>query len=153
MLTDLPENVPLLETNVRLNQCPSSTTKVVAFDWNQPQLPDEIASSPDFDVIIVSDCIYGGEAVWRPLLNALNTLTSSSSSSSSPSVLIAFELRPSTASRDVQFFRELKDRLGFTIQRVPNTQLDETYQAEDLWIMEAKRGGGGEKTNEHARIE
>lgn len=65
VLTDLPDHVPLLRTNNKLN---SSRCGVVALDWTNES--DLVELDKGYDLIIATDCAYH-ERLHIPLTNAL----------------------------------------------------------------------------------
>ena len=65
VLTDLPENLPLLQRNAARNGLDVS---VVAFDWNAPD-----ALGEKFDVVLAADCVFWPE-LFEPLLNAIEAV-------------------------------------------------------------------------------
>jgi len=77
-LTDLPDVLPLLESNVQRNQAAlrlqeaTTTVSCQACDWFQP-LPRELQHH-SFDVILVADCVWTQDLV-APLLAVLKQLT------------------------------------------------------------------------------
>jgi len=71
-LTDLPENLPLLHSNVRLNSLHNVAT-VEALDWTQP-LPPSLTGP--WDVVVAADCVYW-EYLFEPLIDTLVRLASS----------------------------------------------------------------------------
>lgn len=84
-LTDLPEVLPLLESNVQRNlkvlQETTATVSCQACDWFQP-LPRELKQQQPFDVILVADCVWTQDLV-APLLTILKQLTEDPAASDS----------------------------------------------------------------------
>ena len=65
VLTDLPENLPLLQRNAARNGLDVS---VAAFDWLTPTTLGE-----RFDVVLAADCVFWPE-LFEPLLNAIEAV-------------------------------------------------------------------------------
>ena len=65
VLTDLAENLPLLQRNAARN---SLDVVVAAFDWNAPD-----ALGERFDVVLAADCVFWPE-LFEPLLNAIEAV-------------------------------------------------------------------------------
>ena len=65
VLTDLAENLPLLQRNAARN---SLDVVVAAFDWNAPTTLGE-----RFDVVLAADCVFWPE-LFDPLLNAIEAV-------------------------------------------------------------------------------
>ena len=65
VLTDLPENLPLLQRNAARNGLDVS---VAAFDWLTPTTLGE-----RFDVVLAADCVFWPE-LFEPLLNAVEAV-------------------------------------------------------------------------------
>jgi predicted nicotinamide N-methyase len=64
VLTDLPENLPLLQRNAARN---GLDVAVAAFDWMDPNLGEQ------FDVVLAADCVFWPE-LFEPLLNAIEAV-------------------------------------------------------------------------------
>jgi predicted nicotinamide N-methyase len=64
VLTDLPENLPLLQRNAARNELDVS---VAPFDWMAPNLGEQ------FDVVLAADCVFWPE-LFEPLLNAIEAV-------------------------------------------------------------------------------
>eukprot|EP00928_Gymnodinium_smaydae_P073803 TRINITY_DN56937_c0_g1_i1.p1 TRINITY_DN56937_c0_g1~~TRINITY_DN56937_c0_g1_i1.p1 ORF type:complete len:399 (+),score=55.87 TRINITY_DN56937_c0_g1_i1:159-1199(+) len=59
--TDLDENLPLLQENLRANGL-TDKVEVTDLDWRCPASRARVASSGDFDVVFAADCVF-----WPPL--------------------------------------------------------------------------------------
>ena len=66
VLTDLAENLPLLQRNAARNGL--DDVVVAAFDWNAPTTLGE-----RFDVVLAADCVFWPE-LFEPLLNAIEAV-------------------------------------------------------------------------------
>jgi len=96
VLTDLPENLPLLQRNAARN---GLDVVVAAFDWLTPTTLGE-----RFDVVLAADCVFWPE-LMVPLLNAIEAVAAPDAV-----VLIAVTHR---LGRTEAFFEQLRQR-GWT---------------------------------------
>ena len=69
-LTDLSENLPLLERNVALPPRSAAPIRAVALDWLAPDLPPDLGA---YDVVIVADCVFW-PSLFDPLLDTIARL-------------------------------------------------------------------------------
>ncbi|KAH8091250.1 lysine N-methyltransferase [Aureococcus anophagefferens] len=68
VLSDLPENLPLLERNAKRSG--AAGVAVVALDWLAPDLPEDL---PPADVVLAADCVFWPH-LFDPLLDTLGRL-------------------------------------------------------------------------------
>ena len=65
-LSDLPQLLPLLEVNARLNV----GVRPVAIDWTRPLDPALVGS---FNVVVGCEVLYGNRSVWESLLSIIQS--------------------------------------------------------------------------------
>jgi len=109
-LSDVPDVVPLLVANVRLNGSPN--VDAVALDWFEPLPPALLADPPD--VLLASDVVYD-PALHAPLLRTLDALLNGAGV---PLLLLAHRHRNP---HDAEFFGALNDAFCVVERRVPES--------------------------------
>lgn len=144
ILTDLPDNLELLERNRQANDLQDKIT-LVALDWLDhgrtpslldPFLPDELLppvllARSSIDLILGSDLFLPFathllDPLARTLVTLLEMAVMMSPSLASPQALICYEER-----FDVSPFWEAAERYGLVIEKVDAGLLNPTYQDAD----------------------
>jgi len=107
-LTDLAENLGLMERNARANHFNDGAVRVVALDWLADDLPREIIDDPP-DVVAVADCVFWPH-LFSPLLATLERLVSLDRARASGGHLEVWISVTHRLDRTDLFFRELERR-------------------------------------------
>ena len=123
-LTDLAGNLPLLEDNARSNALGRAPARVVELCWGPPPLPASLGAP--YDLILATDVLYSHDAV-TPLVETLAALAGARSP---PAEVLMAAGRNRHAG--VAFFSEVAAH--FDVSRVPDSELDPTYQCEDVEV-------------------
>ena len=144
-LTDLEENLPLLEANAHANRdkrtpggssssstCESAAGRPVsrvppvkALRWEHPAVLPAHLGGP-FDVILATDVLYVHEAV-TPLVSTLAALAAERAP---PAEVLLAAGRNRHAGET--FFAEAS--VPFVVEELPSSELDPTYQCEDVSV-------------------
>eukprot|EP00698_Gefionella_okellyi_P018442 TRINITY_DN551_c0_g1_i2.p1 TRINITY_DN551_c0_g1~~TRINITY_DN551_c0_g1_i2.p1 ORF type:complete len:231 (-),score=52.13 TRINITY_DN551_c0_g1_i2:1014-1667(-) len=127
-LTDLTPMLPLIQENVTRN-VPSANVRVVAHEWGS----DVSDLGGPFDYVVLSDPLYIPKT-YPLLIQSLASLTTAASQ-----VIMAQEIR---GNDEVGFFQQVKQH--FTVSQVPNTQLDELWQSDDIVVVTMQKRSDGD---------
>eukprot|EP01103_Thecamoeba_quadrilineata_P015278 TRINITY_DN4774_c0_g1_i1.p1 TRINITY_DN4774_c0_g1~~TRINITY_DN4774_c0_g1_i1.p1 ORF type:complete len:203 (+),score=33.81 TRINITY_DN4774_c0_g1_i1:3-611(+) len=123
IVTDLKPLLPLIEKNINANVS-NSKIKVKELNWGE----DVSEFEPPFDFIVGSDVVYR-EETFKLLIKTFSDL-----SNEETVIFLAHELRER---KEIQFFDLLRKK--FTLQKIPDSSLDETYRSEDIGIFRIKK--------------
>lgn len=121
MLTDFPENIPLLVRNCEANNL-AEVMSTMPLTWGSKASFREA----EFDVILATDIMYYDEAV-KPLLDTLHAL-----SGRDTKILFAYGRNRQA---EETFMRALECS-NFSMKRVPEDDLDIVYQCVDVDVFE-----------------
>eukprot|EP01064_Diplonema_japonicum_P036550 TRINITY_DN823_c5_g1_i1.p1 TRINITY_DN823_c5_g1~~TRINITY_DN823_c5_g1_i1.p1 ORF type:complete len:216 (+),score=35.60 TRINITY_DN823_c5_g1_i1:53-700(+) len=127
VLTDLPSELPLLQENADLNSAPNTT--VAPCEWGNKS---HLSSLGTFDVILVSDCLYGRDDDTISLL-LLDTLIALSHPTTH--VYLAYCYRENLI-MDLSFFETAEETYNSTQHALPRNKIRQGVQPEDLWLLE-----------------
>jgi len=126
VMTDLKNNIPLIEKNYEINKEKVKNTeiKILPLDWTDKSSYDLVKNS--YDVIICSDVIYD-PVLFQPLIDTLDYLVTPQKTI----VLFAYTFRKN----ELGFFKILDNLNNWKYERVPEKLLDEEYRADDIFII------------------
>lgn len=133
VISDLPEYLPLLKTNIDLNRDVlrgEIEAKKIVWGEDSLELKEEIGK---IDFILVSDCVYY-EASLKPLVSTLLELTEEKTE-----ILISFEERESEQKQAVQkgFFKLI--RAHFVVEEIPSFECHPQYSCPEIRVLRLRR--------------
>ena len=125
-LTDLPTELPLLRENAALH--PDIPIEVSPCSWGDV---NHISKLGTFDIILVSDCLYGRDTdtVSLLLLKTMQLL-----STSSTKILFAYCYRENLLC-DLSFFEQAADIFDAESHKLPPSQIQGGEECE-IWMLE-----------------
>ena len=121
ILTDYPENIPLLDSNCVSNNLTEVATTMPLIWGIDPDLEEN-----DCDIILGTDIMYYDDAV-KPLLATLQSL-----SGRHTRIFMAYGRNRQAEDRFMRAIEEFK----FKLKHVPEAELDDVYQCEDVDVYE-----------------
>ncbi|EGT56805.1 hypothetical protein CAEBREN_23679 [Caenorhabditis brenneri] len=121
ILTDLPERIPLIEKNVKVNQkLTGDRIKIQVLDWTKDTIPEGL------DIVVAVDCVYYNSTI-DPLIQLLNN-------SYAKEILVVSEVRDiGEASIAQKSFYEKVKRF-FQLDAISQEEFDPDYFADDIII-------------------
>ncbi|EGT40055.1 hypothetical protein CAEBREN_10076 [Caenorhabditis brenneri] len=121
ILTDLPERIPLIEKNVKVNQkLTGDRIKIQVLDWTKDTIPEGL------DIVVAVDCVYYNSTI-DPLIQLLNN-------SNAKEILVVSEVRDiGEASIAQKSFYEKVKRF-FQLDAISQEEFDPDYFADDIII-------------------
>ena len=126
VLTDLKQNLPLIEKNLIINKSiiDSSNVKILPLDWTDKLYLKSF--NKEFDVIIFSEIIYD-PLLFQSLIDVLDYFVIVNKNI----VLFSYTYR----NKEMGFFKMLDDLKVWKYERVPDKLLDSEYRSDDIFIM------------------
>ena len=142
VLTDLEDNLPLLEHNVQENVAGSgATARVAALRWGEA-LPEAVSRSAPYDLIVAADVLYVHDGV-APLVQTLAALANAQTE-----ILLAAGRNRQAADA---FFAAASE--AFTISTIDPSELHPTYQSEDVTVWRLQLRGSVSKQQRDLTID
>ncbi|KAH8552371.1 putative methyltransferase-domain-containing protein [Umbelopsis sp. PMI_123] len=123
VLTDKSDRMKLLQHNVQTNR---STATIASYDWEGQ---DAAIEEQSWDMVLISDCI------WEPTLHTILLQAINRVMNVDTVLMMAYEVRNETV--EEQFLDSL--RQDYTLQNIPEEEMDEQFQSDDIRIIQAKR--------------
>ena len=126
-ITDLPTELPLLRTNAELND--AKDVKIEQCSWGDR---DDLERLGKFDVVLVSDCLYGrdSEVVSMLLLETIHSLCAPDGC-----VLLAYCYRENLMA-DLHFFEEVEELFNSEKRDLPPNKIRHGVEPHELWLIE-----------------
>lgn len=121
ILTDFPENLPLLDRNITANKL-TNTASTAPLTWGH-----EVAlESSTFDVILATDVMYYDDAV-KPLVKTLQAL-----SGNDTRIFLSYGRNRQAE----ETFMRTAGQCNFSLRKVSSSELDDVYQCIDVDVYE-----------------
>lgn len=121
ILTDFPENLPLLDRNIAANKL-TNTVSTTPLTWGH-EVALEVST---FDVILATDVMYYNDAL-KPLVMTLQAL-----SGNDTRIFLSYGRNRQAE----ETFMRTAEQCNFSLRKVLEVELDDVYQCVDVDVYE-----------------